>query len=216
MHTGHGFTRAVTAVVGLGLAALTLAGCASAGGPGADTATTGQETPSASTTVTAVTTITAPAAGNTATGAAGPAAPDPCPTKYLQAKVGISQGAAGTTYVALDFTNISNTTCTLYGYPGVALAGGSPVTQIGAAATRDNTVSPAQLTLAPGATVNALLRIAHAANYPPLVCHPVAAQFLQIYPPNQTTPIYLGYTTTACAGPVQQLGISAVQPGAGS
>ncbi len=35
-----------------------------------------------------------------------------------------AQGAAGSVYQVIDFTNISNVTCTLYGYPGVSLGGG--------------------------------------------------------------------------------------------
>jgi hypothetical protein len=72
------------------------------------------------------------------------------------------------------------------------------------------------VTLAPGATGNALLQIADARNFPPSRCHLVTATYLQIYPPNQTTPIYLGFTSPACAKPVQLLTISVVQPGSGS
>jgi hypothetical protein len=116
----------------------------------------------------------------------------------------------------IDFTNISKTACTLYGYPGVSLAGGSPVGQIGPAATRNTVTPPTLVTLAPGATGNALLRITNAGNYPAEQCHPTAAQYLQVYPPGQTTPIYVAYSSTACAGTVGILSVSTVQPGAGS
>src|SRR5215472_2788352 len=71
--------------------------------------------------------------GNPGAAAAGPPA---CATRYLKATVGVTQGAAGSIYQVIDFTNISGGACTLFGYPGVALAGGTPVTQIGAAAAR--------------------------------------------------------------------------------
>ena len=116
----------------------------------------------------------------------------------------------------IDFTNISQTTCTLYGYPGVSLAGGTPVQQMGPAATRDTTTPRTLVTLAPGATANALLRITHAENYPAAQCHPAAAQYLQIYPPGQTTPMYVAYNATACTGTVGILSIGALQAGAGS
>ena len=145
-----------------------------------------------------------------------PAAPPACPTRSLQAKVGVSQGTAGSTYTVLDFTNISAAACTLYGYPGVSLAGGKPVSQIGLAAAEGKTPARMLVTLAPGATGNALLQIADARNFPPSRCHLVTATYLQIYPPNQTTPIYLGFTSPACAKPVQLLTISVVQPGSGS
>jgi hypothetical protein len=44
----------------------------------------------------------------------------------------------------------------------------------------------------------------------------VTTQFLQIIPPNQTVPIYVGYTAQACAKPVQILTVDAVRPGSGS
>jgi len=71
------------------------------------------------------------------------------------------------------------------------------------------------VTLAPGAEANALLRIVRAANSPAAKCHPVTAGYLQIYPPNQTVPVYLGYTVQACAKPIRLLTISAVRPGSG-
>jgi hypothetical protein len=103
-------------------------------------------------------------------------------------KTGLSQGTAGSIYQVLDFTNIANVTCTLYGYPGVSFASTGPGGgQIGAAA-QENPATPRRLvTLAPGAVANALLRIVDAGNYPPATCHPVTAHWLVIYPPNQTT-----------------------------
>ncbi|MGW7385300.1 DUF4232 domain-containing protein [Streptomyces sp. NPDC054794] len=172
----------------------------------------------------ATTAPAAPAAGRASGTGTGTEAPTgtthrgtaACPTRYLSARPGVSQGAAGSVYQVIDFTNISKTACTLYGYPGVSLAGGSPVRQIGPAATRNTITPPTLVTLAPGATGNALLRITNAGNYPAEQCHPTAAQYLQVYPPGQTTPIYVAYRSTACAGTVGILSVSTVQPGAGS
>ena len=112
--------------------------------------------------------------------------------------------------------NISGAPCTLFGYPGVALAGGSPVSQVGAAASRSRTSSATLVTLAAGATGNALLRITQALNYPSSKCHPVATTYLQIYPPNQTTPVYLGYKSTGCSSTsVNILSVGVVQEGSG-
>ena len=119
-------------------------------------------------------------------------------------------------YQVIDFTNISGTTCTLFGYPGVSLAAGSPVTQVGAAASRSTATAAKVVTLAAGATANALLRITQALNYPASRCHPVGTTFLQIYPPNQTTPVYLGYKSTGCSSTaVNILSVSVVQAGTG-
>ena len=140
-----------------------------------------------------------------------------CATRDLQARAGVSQGAAGSVYQVIVFTNIGNTACTLYGYPGVSLAAGTPVTQVGQAATRSPIAPPTLVTLQPGHTGNALLRITQALNYPTQTCSPKATTYLQIYPPNQTTPIYLGYTATGCASTtVKLLTIGVVQAGSGS
>jgi Domain of unknown function (DUF4232) len=140
-----------------------------------------------------------------------------CATRDLQVRAGVSQGAAGSVYQVLVFTNIGNTACTLYGYPGVSLAAGTPVTQVGQAATRSPIAPPTLVTLQPGQPGNALLRITQALNYPTQTCSPTATAYLQIYPPNQTTPIYLAYTATGCASTkVKLLTIGVVQAGAGS
>jgi hypothetical protein len=144
------------------------------------------------------------------------AGPAPCPTRYLGVKAGLSQGTAGSIYQVIDFTNISNVSCTLYGYPGISFAStGSSGGQIGLSA-KENPTPPRELvTLAPGATANALLRIVAAGNFPPATCGMVTAHWLVIYPPNQTTPVYLKYTSPTCSKQVQILTVNVVQPGSG-
>jgi hypothetical protein len=143
--------------------------------------------------------------------------PPACATRDLKLTVGVAQGAAGSVYQVIDFTNIGTASCSLYGYPGVALAGGSPVTQIGQAASRSPQAGPSLVTLQPGGVGNTLLRITQAQNYPTSKCNPMASTYLQIYPPNQTTPVYLGYKSTGCsANGVNLLTVSVVQSGAGS
>ena len=56
---------------------------------------------------------------------------------------------------------------------------------------------------------------AAAANFPPSRCDLKDATYLQIYPPNQTTPVYLKYKAQACAKPVQILTVSVVKAGSG-
>jgi hypothetical protein len=156
--------------------------------------------------------VASPASSSPAAG--GPAG---CATRDLQAKAGVAQAAAGSLYQFIDFTNISNATCTMYGYPGVSLAAGSPVAQVGMAASRSTVAGPTVVTLAPGQTANALLRITQALNYPSATCSPAKTTYLQIYPPNQTTPIYLAYASTGCTSTsVNLLMIGVVQAGAGT
>jgi hypothetical protein len=188
------------------------AGCGSGGSPAAaPTKTiTVRATPAASASRTAAT------PGTPATGAASPtAAAAACPTRWLGLKLGLAQGAAGSTFQVIDFTNISHAPCTLYGYPGVSLGSGKPVRQIGLAAAESHATPRKLVTLAPGAVASAVLQIVHAVNFPAAKCRLVTADYLQIYPPNQTTPAYLRYSSQTCAKPVQILTVSVVQAGSG-
>jgi Protein of unknown function (DUF4232) len=98
----------------------------------------------------------------------------------------------------------------------VSLAAGTPVAQVGMAASRSTVAAPSIVTLAPGQAANALLRITQAVNYPSATCSPKTTTYLQIYPPNRTTPIYLAYPSTGCASnAVNLLTIGVVQAGAG-
>ena len=144
--------------------------------------------------------------------ASGPA---PCPTSSLGVKLGLAQGAAGSAYQVIDFANLSNVTCTLYGYPGVSAGNGQPLTQVGLAASEVPTPPRELVTLAPGGVANALLRIVDAGNYPGSRCSMTPTHLLRIYPPNQTAPVYLHYSTQMCAKPVQTLSVTVVQPGSG-
>jgi len=192
--------------------AATVAGCASSGSsqPGASGSTAAASptaqgaTPSGGNT---------PAVASPSSAAAGPPA---CPTSSLQVKQGSGQGYAGGVYEVIDFTNTGASTCTLFGYPGVSLVSGPPYTQIGLAAKRSTSTPKKLVTLAPGATANALLQIVDALNYPSASCGPTKATALKIYPPNQTEPVYLPNTSSGCTKPVQIMYIGAVRPGSGS
>lgn len=141
--------------------------------------------------------------------------PQPCPSRSLGVRTGNGQSAAGSTYLPIVFTNNSNVRCTLYGYPGVSFAGGSPVSQIGLAATEDPATPRQLVTLAPGDVASALLRIVSAQNYPAARCQLLTATYLQVYPPNQKTPIYVSYSAPACSKPIHLLTVGVVKPGAG-
>jgi len=205
--------RRVLAGAALTSVAALAAGCGSNGSPAA--------TPTKTITVRAIPAASASTAAASPAPAAGAASPTAaagapaCATRALGLKLGPAQGAAGSTFQVIDFTNISDTTCTLYGYPGVSLGSGKPVTQIGLAAAESHTTPRKLVTLTPGAVASAVLQIVHAVNFPAAKCHLVTADHLQIYPPNQTTPVYLRYSSQTCATRVQVLTIGVVQPGSG-
>jgi len=194
------------------ISAAAVAGCTSSG-TSSPPAAPGSTAPTPTTASPAPTSGNTPAVASPSATATGPAA---CPTSSLQVKQGVSQGYAGGVYVVIDFTNTSGSTCTLYGYPGVSLVSGPPYMQIGLAAKRSTTTPKTLVTLAPGATANALLQIVDALNYPSASCGPTKATALKVYPPNQTVPVYLPNTSNGCTKPVQILYIGAVRPGSGS
>jgi len=161
----------------------------------------------------AVASPTPSGAGSTSGGAAGLAG---CATGDLKVTTGNPEGAAGSTYLSIRFTNTSSASCTLYGYPGVSLAAGSPTAQVGAAADRQVTAPASVVTLGPGQTGSALLRIVQALNYPTATCSPTATAYLRIYPPNETQSVLLPFKAMGCTSDsVKLLTIAAVRIGAG-
>ena len=176
--------------------------------------------PAKAVTVTATPAAAASVAAGSPVAPPSPAAlpgPAPCPTRNLGVKAGISQGTAGSVYQLIDFTNISDVTCTLSGYPGVAFwTPGGGGGRIGAAALRSPVAPSEVVMLAPGAVAHAQLRIGNAGQVPAGKCGQVTAHRLVIYPPNQSTPVTLSYTAPTCSKPVQILTVSVIEPGAGT
>ena len=124
-----------------------------------------------------------------------------CASAGLKVHVDTAQGgaAAGSTYVPIDFTNTTSSTCTLFGYPGVSFVTSPSGSQLGRPATRNPADPATMVTLAPGGVAHATLQVAEAGNYSPSACKPVTAHWLRIYPPNQFNAIYTNYTVQACS-----------------
>jgi hypothetical protein len=165
----------------------------------------------AATTPAATPAATTPAAQ--ATTPAAPSGPSPCPTRSLHVKLGATQGTAGSVYTTIVFTNVSNATCTLYGYPGVSLTTGKPVTVIGKTAKENPATARRLVTLQPQTSASALLRIVDAQNFPASQCDPKKSTYLQVYPPNQTAPVRIKYNTLACAKPIGLMTVDVVKRG---
>ena len=136
-----------------------------------------------------------------------------CLTRDLSAAVGSPQGYSGGLQVPIVFQNTGSAPCSLYGYPGVAQAAGTPITNIGQPST-ENPATPRQLvTLPSGGFASAMLRIADSANYPADTCKPVKATWLAVIPPNEKTALNISFGSTACAGNVRLLSVSTVLQG---
>jgi Protein of unknown function (DUF4232) len=185
--------------------ALAVAGCGSA-------------SPAPQATVTVTTTASpagsSPAAASSSSPASAAQAAG-CLTRYLHGGLGLRQGAAGSAYVNIVFKNLNNVPCTLYGYPGVAQAAGTPVTDIGAPSSENPSTPRELVTLQPGGYAYATLQIVDAANFPASSCTRVKATWLAVIPPNQRVPLYIPYQSTACKGKAHLLSVTAVRPGTG-
>lgn len=97
----------------------------------------------------------------------------------------------------LEISNISSSTCTLYGYPGVS-AVNAKGKQLGSAAFRDGGFE-ALVTLAPGDTAHALLFIDYKGDVPASQCHPTVAYGLRVYAPGDYSSMEFPFSLPACA-----------------
>jgi hypothetical protein len=142
-----------------------------------------------------------------------------CTASALGAWVAVDQGngAAGSIYYPLEFTNLSGHTCTLRGFPGVSAIDRSGK-QLGSSAAWDHVRPVGTVVLAPGATAHTILRWSDAAVTTAPGCHPVFTTFeLRIYPPNQRSATHAAFDLEACshAGPTY-LSVEPIIPGVGT
>ena len=110
------------------------------------------------------------------------------------------------TYYTLEFTNVSDRACRLYGYPEVSAFTNSRVTaglatrgQIGSAAIRDTSVRPRSVTLAPGATAHSVLRVVVTGGTRPVGCAQVTAEELQVTLPRQDRSAFVPVHIPVCS-----------------
>jgi hypothetical protein len=161
------------------------AGCGSTAAPGAGP--------------TATASVSADSPGTPSAGTPGAAAaPAPCATAALRVTLGQEGAATGHFYRALDFTNISGASCTLYGYPGVSFVSAIGGSQIGAAASR-SPASKLLVVLAPGKKAHAVLDLLDVLNFPASKCAATDAHWIKVYPPNQFSATYVAWTAKVCS-----------------
>lgn len=181
--------------------------------------TSSPETSAAGTTAGAATATTAAApTESTATSAAppptttatqAPGTPN-CPAGQLSAQVTGSEGAAGSVYHTLSFTNTGSQACVLSGFPGVSYVTGASGEQVGAAAERSGSAK-GPVTLAPGGSTTAQVQAVQVANYPEADCDPTPVNGLRVYPPNDRGALFVALPGTGCAKDgVKQLSVTAV------
>jgi hypothetical protein len=142
-----------------------------------------------------------------------------CTASDLGAWVAVSQsdGAAGSIYYPLQFTNLSRHACTMRGFPGVSAVDRNGH-QLGSPAGWDHTRPVRTVVLAPGATAHAILRYGDVTVATAPRCHPVSSMFeLRVYPPGQRQATYAAFSMEACShpGPVY-LDVTPLKAGVGT
>jgi hypothetical protein len=128
-----------------------------------------------------------------------------------------SNGAAGTIYYPLNFTNVSGRTCSLHGFPGVSAIARSGH-QLGRPAGWATKVAARTVALAPGATAHTILQYRDAEVSTAPGCDPVStAVVLRVYPPGQYDATVAAFDLPVCshAGPVY-MSVEPILPGVGT
>ena len=169
--------------------------------------------------IAATTAFAASSSGTTLAADTAPAAVPACTAADLGAWVAIAQGngAAGSIYYPLQFTNLSRHACAMRGFPGVSALDRNGH-QLGSPAGWDHVRPARTVVLAAGATAHTILRWSDATVTTAPGCHPVFSTFeLRVYPPGQYSATYAAFDLEACshAGPVY-LSVEPVLPGVGT
>ncbi len=137
-----------------------------------------------------------------------PLDPSTCNTDNSSVELGQPDSGAGTTMVALIFTNTSDAACTLEGFPVVEFVADGDGTQVGESATQNTDASPVQvITVEPGDSAASMLKITSAGN----VCDPVEVDGFRVIPPGSSDAFFIETSDyPACDGDVSLLEVTAI------
>ncbi len=142
-----------------------------------------------------------------------------CTAGNLGVWVAVDQGngAAGSIYFPLQFTNLSKHACSLHGFPGVSALDRNGH-QLGSPAGWNHVSVPKTVVLAPGATAHSVLRWSDATVTTAPGCHPsFSAVSLRVYPPNQRSSTHAAFSLEVCShpGPIY-MSVQPIIPGVGT
>ena len=142
-----------------------------------------------------------------------------CTADNLGVWVAVSQldGAAGSAFYPLQFTNLGRHACAMRGFAGVSAVDRNGH-QLGSPAGWDHTRPVRTVVLAPGAPAHATLRYSDVTVATAPGCHPVSSMVeLRVYPPGQRQATYAALSMEACShtGPVY-LDVTPIQAGVGT
>jgi Protein of unknown function (DUF4232) len=130
-----------------------------------------------------------------------------CTVGHLHLSMGRAEGAAGSLYRPIRFTNTGTTSCALRGYPGVSVLD-SAHRQIGPAATRSGR-SYGTVALAPAHSASAIIRTT---NGPVGGACRSTGSYLRVYPPASYKAVLVPTKWKVCShvfqvGPVNTQGV---------
>lgn len=202
MRSGH-------RIAALSMLALALTACSSSTKPGPASA---PETAAVPTTAGVPATPRTPTGSPSTPGApAGSVAAPRCRSAQLTPSLGPPEGAAGSVYRVLVFTNTGSQACGMQGFPGVSYVAGDMGQQVGPAAERVGDAG-GSVRITSGATGSAQLQMVNVANYDAAVCRPTPVRGLRIYPPGETAALFVPVEATGCAGtpPGSQLTVGTI------
>jgi hypothetical protein len=152
------------------------------------------------------------AAGSPSSTASGTGTPSPttsitagavatCLTGQLRLAAGPTNGAAGSLYTSLSFTNTTGASCSMRGFPGVSLLNDAGAI-VGQPATRDGSAG-SLVRLGPSQRAQFVIRVGTATRTGCNVPRPSSQ--IQVYPPGQTVALRIPFTTGSCAISVQSV-----------
>ena len=169
--------------------------------------------------IAATTAFAAGSSGTTLAAGTAPAAVPACTAADLGAWVAVDQGngAAGSIYYPLQFTNLSRHACAMRGFAGVSAIDRNGH-QLGSPAGWSTMVAAHTVVLAPGATAHTILQYSDVEVTTAPGCNPVFTTFeLRVYPPGQYSATHAAFGLEACshAGPVY-MRVEPILPGVGT
>jgi Protein of unknown function (DUF4232) len=121
-----------------------------------------------------------------------------------------NQGALGTIFWTLDFTNQSGSTCTLRGYPKVSAVNVAGH-RLGSVAVHDTTKKVTTVTLPKEASAITMLAIVNAGNFPTSKCGPADAAGVRVTPPNGSASKVVPFPFQACTKKLTFMRVQAVR-----
>lgn len=141
---------------------------------------------------------------------------DACRSAAMAVSLGPAEGAAGTVYRPLRFTNTSARPCVLHGFPGVSYVTGDLYTQIGPAAEEEGAKGN-PITLPPRAVASATLALVNVGNFDPALCRAVPVKGLRVYLPGDMASDFVALPGSACSGKSKDppLRVRSIVPGPG-